>query len=295
MMPGMPTYEDLQLPFEQQTVAVRDFGGIGAAVLLLHGAGGNLAHWSAVAPLLSSRYRLVAVDLPSHGASSSPGTFSFDGDVAAVDHVRVTLGLTDAAVVGHSYGGMLAVVIGARGGYRTAVNVDGIGFRVPGSPLDDARRDTGGGDPPPQSGDDAWREAELATDAEEVASMGLELSPGSELFQRGIQLGADGLWHRAPTLDRFLELVRDAGRQELLPTYAATRCRTVTIVAERRDGPTEEHIAASRRHAQMVRAALAELPEKSPARQVEIVATGHYPHLEAPAELATALDSLLGG
>ena len=76
---------DGSVPYGQGWVAYRDFGGPGRAVMLVHGLGGNLAHWGRVAPLIQERYRLVAIDLPSHGASSAPVAYSFDHDIGAVE------------------------------------------------------------------------------------------------------------------------------------------------------------------------------------------------------------------
>ena len=103
---------DGSVPYEHGRVAFRDFGGQGPAVVLVHGLGGNLAHWERVAPLLQERYRLIAIDLPSHGASTAPAIYSFDHDLGAVDEVRQRLRLDRPALVGHSYGGMLAVSLG---------------------------------------------------------------------------------------------------------------------------------------------------------------------------------------
>jgi pimeloyl-ACP methyl ester carboxylesterase len=105
---------DESVPFQKGVLAVRDYGGAGTTVMLLHGLGGNVAHWDRLASLVGDRYRLVAIDLPSHGLSTAPDAYSFDYDVGAVDHVRQHLGLDRPAVVGHSYGGMLAVVLGER-------------------------------------------------------------------------------------------------------------------------------------------------------------------------------------
>ena len=123
---------DGSVPYEDGWVAYRDFAGRGPAVMLVHGLGGNLAHWGRVAPLLQGRYRLIAIDLPSHGASTATAVYSFDHDLGAVDEVRQRLSLDRPALVGHSYGGMLAVSLGARrpGDYRGVVNIDGLGFAL---------------------------------------------------------------------------------------------------------------------------------------------------------------------
>lgn len=60
---------DLIVTRGEVPIALRDYGGTGSPVLLLHGAGGNLAYWDPVAPLLAGHHRVVAVDLRGHGRS----------------------------------------------------------------------------------------------------------------------------------------------------------------------------------------------------------------------------------
>lgn len=106
-------------------VAVRDFGGDGPPVVLLHGAGGNLVDWSLLASVLAARHRVVAVDLRGHGHSGD-GPWEWDcvlGDIAAVVDA---LGLEAPAVVGMSLGGMAAVAWAQRHpDCPAAVNIEG--------------------------------------------------------------------------------------------------------------------------------------------------------------------------
>jgi pimeloyl-ACP methyl ester carboxylesterase len=76
-------------------------------LLLVHGAGGNLATMTTLAHALSSAHRVVTVDLRGHGRS---GDAPWDWD-AVLDDLAVVvdvLGLVRPAVVGMSLGGMAA-------------------------------------------------------------------------------------------------------------------------------------------------------------------------------------------
>lgn len=89
-------------------LAVRDHGGSGPPVLLLHGLGGTLLHWDAVAPLLTGAHRVLAMDLRGHGLSGD-GPWEWEAVLDDVEAVIGHLGLDAPLVVGHSLGGMVAV------------------------------------------------------------------------------------------------------------------------------------------------------------------------------------------
>jgi hypothetical protein len=48
----VPDAVDSSIEHDGRTLAVRDLGGRGPDVLLLHAMGGNLEHWSLVVPLV---------------------------------------------------------------------------------------------------------------------------------------------------------------------------------------------------------------------------------------------------
>ncbi|WP_106400131.1 alpha/beta fold hydrolase [Actinocorallia populi] len=100
-MPHDVTITDHDIP-----LAVRDSGGDGEPVLLLHGLGGTLEAWDALG--LEGR-RTVAMDLRGHGLSGD-GPWSWENVLDDIEAVVKHLGLGVPAVVGHSLGGMLAVL-----------------------------------------------------------------------------------------------------------------------------------------------------------------------------------------
>ena len=87
----------------------RDWGTEGRDVLLLHGLASNARFWDMLAPLLSD-FRIVAVDQRGHGLTDKPeGGYEFSSFSSDVAGVIDGLGLKRPLVVGHSWGGNVAV------------------------------------------------------------------------------------------------------------------------------------------------------------------------------------------
>ncbi len=85
--------------------------GHGPTILLLHGLGGSSYSWRFVAPRLAATHRVVALDLRGFGRSDKP----FDRAYGVDDHAAVVRAFIRAAnlsritLVGHSFGGMVAL------------------------------------------------------------------------------------------------------------------------------------------------------------------------------------------
>lgn len=114
------------------TLSVEDHGGEGPPLLLLHGARRTLADWAAVAPLLARHHRVLALDLRGHGLSGD-GTWSIPAVLGDIEAVLDRHGIPGALPVGHSLGGMLAVLyaLGHPEVTPGAVSLDGYAWGRP--------------------------------------------------------------------------------------------------------------------------------------------------------------------
>lgn len=87
--------------------------GRGAPILFLHGLAGSSYTWRFIAPALAANHRVIAIDLRGFGRSDKP----FDQAYAPTDHAAVVRAfiaerrLANITLVGHSFGGMVALML----------------------------------------------------------------------------------------------------------------------------------------------------------------------------------------
>lgn len=92
-----------------ERVAYREAGS-GEAVVLIHGMAGSSDTWQAVMPQLARRYRVIAPDLLGHGKSAKPRTdYSLGAFAAGLRDLLDERGISQATIVGHSLGGGVAM------------------------------------------------------------------------------------------------------------------------------------------------------------------------------------------
>lgn len=99
---------------------VRDSGGRGRAVLLIHGWGADsLITWAGAIPALRERWRVIAIDLPGHGHSPGAGAFGISRCADGIAEVLETRDIERTLVCGYSLGGAVMLQLAHR--HRTRV------------------------------------------------------------------------------------------------------------------------------------------------------------------------------
>jgi pimeloyl-ACP methyl ester carboxylesterase len=231
-------------------LAVRDSGGDATTAVLLHGLGAPQRSWDRVAPLLAPHLRVVTYDQRGHGASAAADDYPLDAFLADLQAVLDTLALQQPLLVGHSFGGLLAVDhAAAHPGCAGVVAVDG-GLKVERPPV-------------------GWADVQAQLDR-----------PVTRLLSRAVT--AIGMGARLS----FAELRRvadEAARREdhLEEAYVRLPCPLLVMLAGKADPvPHGEAMLAA------VDTAATRLHPLHPEVKLARLACGHASPLERPRELA---------
>ena len=254
--------------------------GDGPPLLLLHGIGSNRETWRSVLKPLSQHFTVIAPDLLGHGESAKPrADYSLGGFANGMRDLLGVLGMERATVIGHSFGGGVAmqfayqfpertdrVVLEASGGLGREVTPLLRILTLPGSAAVLAALDVIPGNAAVRLvGEIARRipEGPFASDAHEVVNV-LEGLRGSEARTAFLHV----LSH---VIDWRGQLVTMRDR-----TYLAAGMPIMVMWGE---GDTVLPVA----HAT---AAVESMPD---ARLLTFPRVGHFPHTERPREFAEAV------
>jgi len=84
----------------------------GVACVLLHGFSNDAHIWDDFAPVLAPAYRTLALDLRGHGDSAwdPEARYDYEHHLADLERVLATLGVERLVLVGHSFGGRVAML-----------------------------------------------------------------------------------------------------------------------------------------------------------------------------------------
>lgn len=94
--------------------------GAGRAALLIHGVGAPSSVFDELIERAKGSFRLITPDLPSGGHAGGPSRLHADALADELALLLDELGVRKAAVLGHSYGGVVAIELAARHPERLA-------------------------------------------------------------------------------------------------------------------------------------------------------------------------------
>jgi pimeloyl-ACP methyl ester carboxylesterase len=100
-----------------------DYGGPndGPRMVLVHGLGGSLTSWAAVAPALALIGRVIAIDLAGFGRTPGlPRPVTLAANQQLLHHFLMRVAGTPAIIIGHSMGGTIAAMLSAEDPSATA-------------------------------------------------------------------------------------------------------------------------------------------------------------------------------
>lgn len=113
------------------TVNYDDLGNPeGEPVILMHGWGCNLTTVNLIANTLVDTHRIINIDLPGHGKSSEPKeVWGVEDFTRLIEKIISELGLQNPSLIGHSFGGRIAILLSSRNKVNKIVLVDAAGIK----------------------------------------------------------------------------------------------------------------------------------------------------------------------
>jgi pimeloyl-ACP methyl ester carboxylesterase len=98
------------------TIIVEEHGQGPLPILLVHGMAGDASFWASTARAMGTGCRLIIPELRGHGRSapSAAGDYSIEGCADDLEAVLDELELGRVVMVGHSFGGSVAMELSAR-------------------------------------------------------------------------------------------------------------------------------------------------------------------------------------
>lgn len=272
------------------TLRVREWPSEGPPVLLVHGLASNSRIWDDVAGTLAGDHRVAALDQRGHGHSDRPTDgFTFDRVVADLAALVDQLGFERPTIVGHSWGGNVALAFAAAHPDRVhgLVLVDG-GFielsSMPGRTWEQVRVDMAPPDLTHLTFDELLQRAR-GNDA------GRYWGPAVEATLRtSFKDGPDGRIRPALRRDDHLAILHALWQQRPSDLFGRVAAPTLVVPA-RRPNPTGRAAEMAPHRERLASAAAAVLPN---GRLLWMEDTVHDVPLQRPRELADAIRTVTG-
>ncbi len=102
----------------------------GKPVLLMHGWGCDHTTVHSIANALNKRMKVYNIDLPGHGKSQEPPeAWGVEEFTTCMENFIRTLSISNPVLIGHSFGGRIAILMGSRHLLSKIVLVDAAGIK----------------------------------------------------------------------------------------------------------------------------------------------------------------------
>ena len=89
--------------------------GMGKDIVLLHGWGQNIEMMKPLGDMLKDKYRITILDLPGFGKSKEPKeAWTIDNYSSMLEEFLLEIGVKKPIIMGHSFGGRIAIRYSAR-------------------------------------------------------------------------------------------------------------------------------------------------------------------------------------
>ena len=219
---------------------VRNWGGDGRPVVLLHGLASTCRIWDFVAPILARDFAVIAVDQRGHGDSGKPEDgydfASVGRDVAALLEGR---GIRRPVLVGHSWGADVALELAVAhpGLLQGIVFVDGgtIDASARYSTLDDALIQMA---PPDFRGVTPAQFLERVRSGGQWATLiGQHGPPAEEIILANFETLDDGTLRAKLSRDNHLNIIRGLWEHHPRELYSQVKCSVLMMPARQRENP----------------------------------------------------------
>ncbi|HKW50494.1 MAG TPA: alpha/beta hydrolase [Candidatus Eisenbacteria bacterium] len=228
-------------------------------LVLIHSLGQDRTVWNRLASRLEGRYRLVIVDLPGHGRSASIPDVSVASVTEALDRTLRERKVKQALLVGHSYGGLVALEEAAKHPDRAAgvVTIE--------------------------------TETYANVDSERVANLEQIMAQRYPLFIRGVfesmtrdSSEVDSVVAKAGLVPRdvLAEYFRDAWRADIRPSIRSLKAPIMVVAIDTTWPPQESWTSARKRFG---------YETAGPAIGRRIWGAAHLVQLDQPDTLAAAI------
>jgi pimeloyl-ACP methyl ester carboxylesterase len=134
-----PAFHQVREDGKPVRLAVRE-AGRGKPILLIHGLGASSYTWRAITPQLAKTNRVIALDLKGFGESEKPldDAYSIADQARLVEDYIARNNLRDVTLVGHSFGGAVAMAVAlddGQGGRRRRIEklvlIDSLAYKQP--------------------------------------------------------------------------------------------------------------------------------------------------------------------